>query len=446
MAGNLDWEDKNAWPDFYALLQVDPNADSDTLRRAINATYARASALCDHRDLNTRFANQILTERVLPQCRRILLDSTLRRAYDDQWQLHCVSEEAAQSYHAFLADLECRSAVDWPVGGGSFNAEATDFLPNVRSQAIEMVPERRNKKEKPQPVELLEGEVIEAKSMVPLVVPTTRASIEKGEKMKGRYTEIKGGVTFDQLQPRRKRQTITSSGRSLAVGALLGAVVVGGLGAAWAGGLLGGQDKNQNAPPPVAQRAPQAAAPKVAPRAAAPATIAKIEKDEQSENKPPAQAGQPGTPPGKALLPLNTLVQNSDFEGGQLGAWKASNTHAYSEMPPGMPNPRSGDYVMTMWDSQPYAVSIEQIVRDLKPGTYSLSAWVRRSGGQSVATMSVSDHGDQRRETTIPATLNWTQIFIRDIKISSGQCKIEFSTAGGGLKWVQVDAVEFHAN
>lgn len=439
MAGHLNWESADAWPDFYALLEVDPDADSEMLGRTINAAYAKSSALCDHRDLDTRFANQVLTERVLPQCRRILLDSTLRRAYDRQWKLHRDGEENAKSYHRFLDELEKGTSVDWP--RGRIDIAETEFLPNVRSQAIEVAPEAEAKTvrhtEQARIPEVLEAEVIEANIIVPLVVPGTRASMEKSEKMKGHRTEIKGGVTFDRLQKRAQPQS-SATGRGLALGVILGAVVVGGLGAAWAGGWLGGKNDAETAAPIIA-RPHKAAAPAIIAPTAAPAA-----SEPEFNNVPPPQAGKPGTAPGKATIPLNSLIVNSDFEGGKMGAWKASNSHAYSEMPPGMPDPRSGDYVMTMWDSQPYAVTLEQTARDLRPGTYMLSAWIRRSGGQSVATMSVSDHGDQRREVTLPATLKWTQIFIRNIKVSSGQCKIEFSTAGGGYKWTQVDAVEFH--
>ena len=446
MAGHLNWEDQEAWPDFYALLEVDPAADSETLRRTINAAYTKSSALCDHRNLDTRFTNQVLTERVLPQCRRILLDSTLRRAYDRQWQLHRDGEENAKTYHRFLDELEKSRSVEWP--RGRIAATDTEFLPNVRSQAIEIAPEaeakntetvRHSKKTRTPEVleaEVLEAEVIKANIIVPLVVPTTRANMEKSEKMKGRHSEIKGGVTFDQLQKRSTTQG-SAGGRGLALGMILGAAAVGGLGAAWAGGWLGGKDDVENSARLITTRPHQSSAPAaVAPTASEPAF----------NNVPPPEAGKPGSAPGKATIPLNSLIANSDFEGGKLGAWKASNSHAYAEMPPGMPDPRSGDYVLTMWASQPYAVTIEQTARDLPPGTYTLSAWIRRSGGQSVATMSVSDHGDQRREVTLPATLKWTQIFIRNLKVSSGQCKIEFSTAGGGYKWTQVDAVEFHSS
>ncbi len=429
MAEHLNWENNTVWPDFYALLEADFNADSELLRRAISAAYAKASALCDHRDLNTRFANQTLIERVLPQCRRILLDSTLRRAYDQQWQLHREGNEMAQSYQAFLAEVKHRTDVDWPNKGS--NAEETDFLPNVRSQEFEMVPEGTTKP----------GAASRATNIiVPLVVPATRVSVEKGDKMKDRHTEIKGGITFDQLQTRPKRQA-KAGGRGVVVGALLSVAAIAGLGAAWAGGLLSGTDKNRSTPP--SQTTPQIVHRPAAPAAA---SSSSTNAETQIENAPPVQAGKPGTPPGKAQMPLSSLAANSDFEGGKLGAWKASNTHAYSEMPPGMPDPRSGDYVMTMWSPQPYAVTVEQTVRDLKPGFYTFTAWIRRSGGQSVATMAVSDHGDKRREIPIPATLSWTPISIRNIKVTSGQCKLEFSTAGGALKWIQVDAVEFSPN
>ena len=118
------------WLDFYALLGVEPDADKDTLRRKIGETYAQASANCDHRDLTRRHYFQTLVERVLPQARRVLLDPTLRAAYDAQNALHRAGDENALDYVSFMAGSQ----------GGATPAAARQAVSN--SSDFAALPER----------------------------------------------------------------------------------------------------------------------------------------------------------------------------------------------------------------------------------------------------------------------------------------------------------------
>jgi hypothetical protein len=93
------------WPDFYALLQVAPGADVDAVRLSINAAYGLANANRDHRDLRKRFYFQTLQEKVLPECRRVLLDAPSRERYDEQRLLHIEGAPDAIPYSRFLASL-----------------------------------------------------------------------------------------------------------------------------------------------------------------------------------------------------------------------------------------------------------------------------------------------------------------------------------------------------
>ena len=97
--------DAKQWPDFYAVLETAPTADEASLRRLINDLYQRASGNSDHRELRKRFYFQVLTQKVLPQCRRILLDSEVRAAYDAQWKLHKDGAAEAIAYGEFIKRL-----------------------------------------------------------------------------------------------------------------------------------------------------------------------------------------------------------------------------------------------------------------------------------------------------------------------------------------------------
>ena len=97
------------WIDYYALLDVPTGADEDTIRRRIGKVYAEAAANGDHRNPTRREYYRALVERVLPQCRRVLLDSEWRGRYDHQHTLHRDKDGAAQSYVEFIASMRSAS-------------------------------------------------------------------------------------------------------------------------------------------------------------------------------------------------------------------------------------------------------------------------------------------------------------------------------------------------
>ncbi len=93
------------WPDFYSILDSSPETDGETLRRAINTRYIKANEQSDHRELNIRFYNQVLAQKVLPQCRLILLNEQMRKAYNQQWYLHRSGSDTALSYQEFIREI-----------------------------------------------------------------------------------------------------------------------------------------------------------------------------------------------------------------------------------------------------------------------------------------------------------------------------------------------------
>ncbi len=109
-AGAGSGQQAAGWLDFYAMLGVSPQADSNTLRKGIGEAYAEATANIDHRDLNRRHYFQTMVEQVLPQCRRVLLDPTLRSRYDEENARHAAGDAAALDYVSFMASMQGASA------------------------------------------------------------------------------------------------------------------------------------------------------------------------------------------------------------------------------------------------------------------------------------------------------------------------------------------------
>ncbi|MBV9864442.1 MAG: hypothetical protein JO316_03780 [Abitibacteriaceae bacterium] len=95
----------NNWIDFYALLDVAPDADETAIRKRISARYSEASTNYNHRDLQRREYYQLLGQQVIPQCRRILLNPEFREWYDCQNSLHQAGDANALDYRTFLVSL-----------------------------------------------------------------------------------------------------------------------------------------------------------------------------------------------------------------------------------------------------------------------------------------------------------------------------------------------------
>ena len=129
-------EREASWLDFYALLGVSPQADSTTIRKRIGEAYSEATANIDHRDLNRRHYFQTMVEQVLPQCRRVLLDPTMRSRYDEENARHAASEPGALDYVSFMANLQGASA-----GSAGSAGSARQALARAGSE-FDLLPER----------------------------------------------------------------------------------------------------------------------------------------------------------------------------------------------------------------------------------------------------------------------------------------------------------------
>ena len=85
---------------------------------------------------------------------------------------------------------------------------------------------------------------------------------------------------------------------------------------------------------------------------------------------------------------------------------------------------------------------------NLPNGNYTLSAWVKSSGGQTAASLYVTVNGVTRSATLTAATAGgfsgaWTLVVIPDVVVSNGTAKIGFASNAGAGKWLQFDDVVF---
>lgn len=137
------------------------------------------------------------------------------------------------------------------------------------------------------------------------------------------------------------------------------------------------------------------------------------------------------------------LVTNGTFDGGLNGwsVWSPGNAYqgtVFTETH----NGRNGAHA-TEYSASPYEVHTYQVKTGLPSGNYTLRAWVRSTGGQSVGEMLVKNYGGTQRSLDIRGYTNWTQVSIPNIAVSNGQAEIGFHTTAGAYQYLYFDDVEF---
>ncbi|TVT37824.1 T9SS type A sorting domain-containing protein [Hymenobacter setariae] len=151
----------------------------------------------------------------------------------------------------------------------------------------------------------------------------------------------------------------------------------------------------------------------------------------------------------------NGLVVNPSFE--QDGAEVDAPTGWLTSVGNGSPTSvdyteayggaHSGTYHGTHWrNSGAYEVYTYQTVTGLANGTYSLSAWVKSSGGQPIAQLQAQNFGAGTLTTAITATNgDWVKVSVNNIRVTNGQCEIGFYSKAKNDQYIYFDDVAFTA-
>lgn len=100
----------------------------------------------------------------------------------------------------------------------------------------------------------------------------------------------------------------------------------------------------------------------------------------------------------------------------------------------------------TLWhhnETAAYTVTTKQNVENIPNGTYTLTAWIKSSGGQSQAMMRVLNHGGLEMTYNIPASASWLKVTIDNITVTSNEALIAFTSIAQSDQWIKVDDVVF---
>ncbi|GLL03786.1 beta-xylosidase [Dactylosporangium matsuzakiense] len=99
----------------------------------------------------------------------------------------------------------------------------------------------------------------------------------------------------------------------------------------------------------------------------------------------------------------------------------------------------TGRWSMSQSSSSAYTANISQNI-SLPNGTYTLSAWVRSSGGQKSANLYAKNFGAGELDRSINQSIgNWTPVSIAGITVTNGSIQVGISSNANSGNWVYAD-------
>jgi len=137
----------------------------------------------------------------------------------------------------------------------------------------------------------------------------------------------------------------------------------------------------------------------------------------------------------------NNYCLNPSFEADRvqqttLAGWRAWGTGTKNKS-----GGHTGNFCAEIWAQSAHEGSFVQDVT-LPNGTYNLSAWVKSSGGQKIANIYVKNFGGSEMNVSINNKINnWTQVSIKNIKVTTGKIQIGIYSNANAGNYINVDDI-----
>lgn len=138
-------------------------------------------------------------------------------------------------------------------------------------------------------------------------------------------------------------------------------------------------------------------------------------------------------------VPINAGFEQDGTGVGKPIGWTSSGTVTASFTEFGG---HSGKLRLSHWSADAYTVDTQQVVRGLKHGTYTLSAWVKRSPGNNDSSLFL-DCGDGESRVYLPVApaSEWLQIVV-SAPVRHDSCRIRLHTTASGGEWANFDDID----
>jgi hypothetical protein len=144
----------------------------------------------------------------------------------------------------------------------------------------------------------------------------------------------------------------------------------------------------------------------------------------------------------------NNYVLNPSFEADRVAQHTLAGWTNTSNVSDGDPNgngkkgeSHTGNFCMEQKYNSDYTASISQDIT-LPNGTYTLSAWVKSSGGQNSAVLAARNFGGTDLTHSLADAMdNWTLVTIPGIVVTNGTCQVAIISDAHANNWVELDDI-----
>ena len=148
-----------------------------------------------------------------------------------------------------------------------------------------------------------------------------------------------------------------------------------------------------------------------------------------------------------------TYISNPEFEADRKitatpTGWKVHDNVGNYSVSNARGKVDSGNFVIQETAPEDYISDLYQEITDLPNGTYTMTAWVKSSGGQNVCNV-YAQSGDEKKTYSVKTNIDdWKEIVVAtDIKVTDGKCTVGLDTLDAHAnEWVQMDNVRLVKN
>lgn len=147
--------------------------------------------------------------------------------------------------------------------------------------------------------------------------------------------------------------------------------------------------------------------------------------------------------------PGNNYALNPSFEADRVSmtqpaGWVTSTTTSGATPYTNVKDAHSGNWGWQLASTADYDATIAQSLSGLPNGTYTLSAWVKSSGGQTQAELYVTGFGGSELTASLTKALaSYTQVSIPGVAVSNGKAEIGVRTRASAKQTITFDDVTF---
>lgn len=148
----------------------------------------------------------------------------------------------------------------------------------------------------------------------------------------------------------------------------------------------------------------------------------------------------------------NNYIANPEFEADRKitatpTGWKVSDNIGNYSISNVKGKVDNGNFVIQETAPEDYISDLYQEITDLPNGIYTMTAWVRSSGGQNVCNVYAQSGVDNKSYSVKTNIDEWKEVIVAtDINVTDGKCTVGLYSDAHANEWVQMDNVRLVKN